>query len=113
MNICSGRKQQTDKTPGYCIFYDSNEPMQNYLLSCYNREGIEDVSDKEKEELRGIWKSRKRGISFPVKGLFQKLLCIIVVLLLAIAVTTIDEFREMHGFVEAAARAVLATDIQY
>lgn len=113
VNIYGERAQQPQKAPGYCIFYDSNEPMQNYLLSCYNRAGAEDVTDKEKEELRGVWKSRERRISFLVKGLLQKLLCIIAVLFLAIAVTTIDEYREMRGFVEAAERAVLATDIQY
>lgn len=113
VNICGERKPQTERTTGYCIFYDSNEPMQNYLLSCYNREGDENVSDKEKEELRGIWKNGERRSSLVAKGLLQRLLCLMAVFLLAIAVTTIDEYSEMKGFVQVAAQAVSATDIRY
>lgn len=113
VNIHGEGTSQAERTSGYCIFYDSNEPMQNYLLSCYNREGDDNVTDKEKEELKGIWENRERRISIVVKGLIQKLLCLMVIVLLAIAVTTIDEYTEMNGFVRVAAQAVSATDIRY
>lgn len=112
VNVYGEKLQLPEKKNGCCIFYDTNEPMQNYLLSCYNRETGEDVSAKEKEELKSIWKGREKSFLFSVGDLFKKLLCIFAMILLAIAVTTIDEYEEMYGFVEAAERAVLASNMQ-
>ncbi|MBQ8597650.1 MAG: hypothetical protein IJ409_07680 [Lachnospiraceae bacterium] len=112
VNVYGERLQPAEKKSGCCIFYDSNEPMQNYLLSCYNREGGEDVSAKEKEALKSVWTVSENKLLFSVGELLKKLLCIFAVLILATAVTTIDEYREMYGFVEAAERAVWVSNIQ-
>lgn len=112
VNVYGERLQLSGPKRGCCIFYDSNEPMQNYLLSCYNRESSEDVTVKEKEELKSIWMMPEKKSLFSVGELFKKLLCILAMLILATAVTTIDEYPEMYGFVEAAERAVLVSNIQ-
>ena len=112
VNIPGGNSPKPEKRSGYCIFYDSNEGMQNYLLSCYNRETAEDVSLEEKEKLKDIWmKGQRKGRCF-IGSFFQKLLCALAVFLLGIAITTIDEYHEMYGFVEAAERAVWVSNLQ-
>ncbi len=112
VNVHDEKAEQTGKKSGYCIFYDANEGMQNYLLSCYNRETAEDVSAEEKEELKDIWISGQRKDRAFGRKFIQKFLCVLVILFLGIAITTIDEYHEMYGFVEAAKRAVLVSNMQ-
>ena len=111
VNINGEGLQPLGKKEGCCIFYDTNEPMQNYLLSCYNREAEEDVSVLEKGELKKVWEIPKKPKSLRGGGFIKKFLCLLLVLILAIAVTTIDEYREMYGVVEAARKAVLVSNM--
>ena len=112
VNVHDEKSEQTGKRSGYCIFYDANEEMQNYLLSCYNRENVEDVSIEEKEELKNIWISGQQKDRVLGSKFIQKCLCVLIILFLGVAITTIDEYHEMYGFVEAAKRAVLVNNIQ-
>lgn len=112
VNVHGESLQSPEKKPSCLVFYDSNEPMQNYLLSCYNRELSEDVSAEEKEELKSIWEMPEKKTVVSAGTFWKKIFGIFMLLLLAMAVTTIDEYGKMYGFVEAAERAVLASHIQ-
>lgn len=112
VNVHGESLQSPEKKPSCLVFYDSNEPMQNYLLSCYNRELSEDVSAEEKEELKSIWEMPEKKTVVSVGAFWKKIFGIFMLLLLAMAVTTIDEYGKMYGLVEAAERAVLASHIQ-
>lgn len=101
-----------EKKSSCLIFYDSNEPMQNYLLSCYNRELSEDVSLQEKEELKSVWETPAKKPVFSGGAFWKKVFGMLMILLLATAVTTIDEYGKMYGFVEAVKRAVIISQIQ-
>lgn len=111
VNINGEDLQSFGRKEGCCIFYDTNEPMQNYLLSCYNREGEENVTVLEKEELKSVWKTQKTPGDLWTGNFIKKFLCLLLVLILAIAVTTIDEYREIYGFVETAKKAVLVSNM--
>ena len=71
--------------------------MQNYLLSCYEQKNKEQGSGK---------KTKKSGQPSSIKSTAKRFFYGGCVILLAIAVTTINDYNKMHGFVEAAGRAV-------
>jgi len=109
VNIYGGGQRMPGRKEGYYIFYEKNEPMQNYLLSCYGRK----TTDKT---LRGLpacsikapvkRKVRAGGIGNTIRRLFYGG-CIVV---LAVAVTTINDYHKMYGFVEAADRAIASIE---
>lgn len=113
VNVHGEGVQASEKKGDCCIFYDTNEPMQNYLLSCYNRSVEEGISAKEKEELKAVWNVSPKRCCFWGREWIKRLLCLLLIFLLAIAATTINEYREMNGFVEAAKRAVLISSKYY
>ena len=92
VNIYGGGQRMPGPKEGYYIFYEKNEPMQNYLLSCYER--------RKKIPVR---KEVKAGRIGNVIRRFFYGGCIIV---LALAATSINSFHKMHGFVERADRAI-------
>ena len=110
VNIYSEGLKLSEKKSDCCIFYDTNEPMQNYLLSCYNRNVEEGISLKEKEELKAVWKAtEKKHYLWPGKWI-KGLLILLLTLLFATTATTIDEYGEIRGLVEVAERTVLISE---
>ena len=84
----------TDK--GCCIFYESNEAMQNYMVSCYqNKAGIRKVMETKESS----------GFSY-IKELLQKAFLGIMAVLSAIAITIINNYSCMYDFTMMAARAL-------
>lgn len=79
---------------GCYIFYESNEAMQNYMLSCFKRK------EKLKEE-------EKSALSF-IRELLCKTFLGLTVMLAAVAVVTIDNYRCMYDFTVMAARVLQA-----
>ena len=97
VNIYAKGRELPGKKEGCYIFYEKNEPMQNYLLSCYEQKNKERGSGK---------KIKKSGQPSSIKSTAKRFFYGGCVILLAIAVTTINDSNKMHGFVEAAGRAV-------
>lgn len=104
VNINKNSQFLTNKRKGYFVFYEANEPMQRYLAFCFDRENRR---EKEKgkvtaKEHGGLFKSKKEGtISEAVKRIFYGL----GVLLLAIAISTVNDYGRMRGFVEVMGEA--------
>lgn len=113
VNICKDKQIFPEKSKGYYIFYESNEAMQSYLLSCYKKECresqtyIEEVPEKTTGYLlkHSEWRNPKE--------LLKKLFYGICIAVLATAATTINNFERMNGFVETARKAIVLTDTQY
>lgn len=93
VNIYGNKQEWPGKKNGYYIFYESNESMQNYLIACF-----------ERKRRRGD-AIKKSPFSFgdAIKRLFYGA----GILLLTIAVTAINDYDKMYGFVEAAGQAVI------
>lgn len=98
VNIYGNRQEWPGKKNGYYIFYETNESMQNYMLACFER------------------KKRKpapiENPSFSISNAIRKLFYGACVIILATAVTTINDYDKMYGFVEAADRAVTMTEAE-
>lgn len=108
VNIYSNKQELPGKKDGYYIFYDKNEPMQNYLLFCYEQKNRKVL---KKEEKAGLGESKYAGFHrktsvFSIKDILKRLLYGGGILILTVAVVTINDYDRMHGFVEAAGRAV-------
>lgn len=101
VNIYAKGREMPGKKEGCYIFYEKNEPMQNYLLSCYEQKNKEQGSGKKTRK-----SGRKGGQPSSMKSTAKRFFYGGCVILLAIAVTTINDYNKMHGFVEAAGRAV-------
>ncbi|MDE7286266.1 MAG: hypothetical protein K2N55_05430 [Lachnospiraceae bacterium] len=107
VNIYGNKQELPGRKEGYYIFYDKNESMQNYLLFCYKQKNkkraIKDEMDHERgDELRFFRTSSHASLIDFIKRLIYGG-CIII---LSIAVTTINDYKKMYGFVETAGRAV-------
>lgn len=106
VNIYGNKQELPGKKEGYYIFYDKNESMQNYLLFCYKQKNKKRVNKNEVNRIReddlGFFRTTSRAslIDFIKRLIYGG--CIII---LSIAVTTINDYKKMHGFVEAAGRA--------
>ena len=92
VNIFGGRQRMPGKKEGYFIFYEKNEPMQNYLLACYER--------KKRRPAAGAAGANRLGNT--IRKFFYGG-CIIV---LALSVTAINDYDKMYGFVKTADRAI-------
>lgn len=92
VNIYGGGQRMPGRKEGYYIFYEKNEPMQNYLLYCYGRR----VKAPVRKEMKA------GGIGNTIRKFFYGG-CIIV---LALAVTSINDYHKMYGFVETADWAI-------
>lgn len=108
VNLYPQEKSHTDKQEGCYIFYETNEAMQDYLVSCYERkkQRPEHITKTEKEE-----KTQEGKSSFWMKFL-QKLIYGFLILILAVAVITIDDYNKMHEFTEIAAKAIDAAEVK-
>lgn len=95
VNLYPGQKVPgTEK--GCYIFYESNEAMQNYMVSCYQRKsGIR----------RTVEAKRNSGFTY-MKELLQKVFLGIMMLISAVAITVINNYSCMYDFTVMAARAL-------
>lgn len=94
------RQEIADGKDGCYLFYESNESMQNYMISCYERKNKTPVREKETE------KGRNTGL---LKKLFQNILLGCAAVIVALAVAAIGSYGGMHDFALTAARALQET----
>lgn len=94
VNIYGSRQEWPGKKNGYYVFYETNEAMQNYLISCYE-------GNQKQSSLTTVQKS-----SFSIGDIIKKLFYGGCIIILTIAVTTINDYNKMQGFMEVAAQAV-------
>lgn len=92
---------------GCCIFYEANEAMQNYLISCYRSRS----SGKEKKnaDLRAV--SMKKGakeknVSVYIKEVLRKIFLSFTAILAAVAAAIISDYNCMYDFTMMAVRAL-------
>ena len=110
INLYSGGELPGQKE-GCFIFYEKNEAMQNYLVSCYERKlrGHEDdrrnlICQKEKVSEKILLKERTGSLC--LRCFLQKLLLFLMVIIAALSALTISSYQQMSEFTEMAARAV-------
>lgn len=97
VNIYGNKQEWPGKKNGYYIFYESNEPMQNYLIACFER----------KKRKTAVIESPAFSLGDAIKRLFYG----VGILLLTLAVTTINDYDKMYGFVETADRVVTMAEM--
>lgn len=107
VNIYGNKQELPGKKEGYYIFYDKNESMQNYLLFCYKRKNKKrinknEISHGEGNDL-GFFRTTSRTSLIDI---IKRLIYGGCIIILSIAVTTINDYKKMYGFVETAGRAV-------
>lgn len=95
VNIYGNKQEWRGKKNGYYIFYESNEHMQNYLIALSERKRRNDVIKKT---------------TFSFGDTIKRLFYGAGILLLTLAVTAINDYDKMYGFMEAAGRAVVMTE---
>ena len=95
VNIYGNKQEWPGKKNGYYIFYETNEPMQNYLLVCFER--------KKRKHLPA------EKASFSIGDTIRRLLYGVFIIILITAVTTINDYDKMLGFVETTGKAVAMT----
>lgn len=92
---------------GCCIFYETNEAMQNYMISCYR---AKDKAGEEKETAPRLMRfKRKReeaSVYLYIKELLQKVFLSITAILAAVAVAIISNYNCMYDFTMMAVRAL-------
>lgn len=104
VNLYGQEKPHADKKEGCYIFYETNEAMQDYMVSCYERK-----KQKPEHTIKAEKKEEEKD-SFWIKFL-QKLIYGFLIIILAVAVITIDDYNKMHEFTEIAARAIYAAEV--
>lgn len=97
VNIYGNKQKWPGKKNGYYIFYESNEPMQNYLIACFER----------KKRKAAVMESPVFSLGDAIKRLFYG----VGILLLILAVTTINDYDKMYGFVETAGRVAAMAEM--
>ncbi len=98
VNIYGNKQEWPGKKNGYYIFYETNEPMQNYLVSRFER---------EKRKSDTIEKT-----SFSIGEAIRKFFYGACIILLTIAVTAINDYSKMYGFVEIIDKAVTMAEAE-
>lgn len=77
-----------ERKDGYYIFYENNEAMQNYLLSCYQRQ--------QKRAFAGLgWKKVRGGFW---KNFLMKIMLCGLIIAISVAVITISDYDKMNDF---------------
>lgn len=96
MNLYNNQELPGEKEGCY-IFYEVNEPMQNYLISCYERKNKRNIQEKtaKTEKKYSFW-----------DNLLQKVFFMLMTILAAVSVITINHYERMHEFVIMAAKAM-------
>lgn len=96
VNIYGKNQEWPGKKNGYYIFYESNESMQNYLIACFKRKNRRNDAIKKEP--------------FSFGDTIRKIFYGAGIILLTLAVTTINDYDKMQGFVEAAGRAAVMSE---
>ncbi len=92
VNIYGSKQEWPGKKNGYYIFYETNEPMQNYLLACFERKKRKPVPIEK--------------TSFSIGDAIRKLFYGAGIILLTVAVSTINDYDKMQGFVVTTDKAI-------
>ena len=87
---------------GCYVFYESNEAMQSYLVSCYKRRDRSGVRERELSPGR-------TGRFFLWTEFFRKIGLLLLIAVTAAAVTAVDSYGKLHDFVQIAVRAIQET----
>lgn len=101
VNIYAKGRELPDKKEGCYIFYEKNEPMQSYLLSCYEKKNREQENTETQKK-----NERKVHLPYAIKDTAKRIFYGGCIIILAIAVTAINDYNKMHGFAEAAGKAI-------
>lgn len=101
-------KQKLPGTEEGCyVFYESNEAMQNYMLSCYKRQNR---MEEKKQAVRQILAARsetgKNSVLIGIREILRKTLFCITIMLAAMAAAIISNYRCMYDFTMMAVRAL-------
>ena len=108
VNIYGKNHELPGNKEGYYVFYEKNEAMQNYLLLCYQR----------KEKGRSVRETVRQDASGDMHLLMPKRWTVLVgdtirkifyggcIIILAAAVTAVNDYGKINGFVEAADRVM-------
>lgn len=100
-------KQEMGAEEGCYIFYETNEAMQNYLLSCYKRRN----KVKNEANVRKMSVKQKTGGSFTfsyIKEILRKMLLCFTVIIAALIAAIIGNYNCMYDFTMMAVRALQA-----
>lgn len=85
------KQEITGAENGCYIFYEANVPMQNYMLSCYERKNR--AVDKEKVLI-------KKNVNADFcRNLLQKMLLAFAAIIAAVSVAIISNYNGMYDFV--------------
>lgn len=108
VNIYGEKQILPDKSKGYFVFYESNEAMQNYLISCYQRENEKEQAKFASDRGSSGAQLRAAGVGkvSTIGSVLKKILYSVCIMILTIAVITINDYDKMYGFMETAHRAV-------
>ena len=115
VNICKDKQLTPEQSKGYYIFYETNEAMQNYLVSCYEKESRK---QREKHEEQRVCRRGQQDLPGHLNRRFageilKKFFYGIGILVLATAVTAINDYEKMYGFMETADCAVSFAETTY
>ncbi len=112
VNIYGNRQELPGRKEGYYIFYDKNESMQNYLLFCYRQKGGGTMAGEDgKGMILPVSKRlHRKAVLFSLGVLIKKIIYGGCIIILIIAVSAINDYDKMYGFVEAAGRAIAMTE---
>lgn len=110
VNIYGNKQELPGKKDGYYIFYDKNEAMQNYLLFCYRQMKKKGMGRMETSRTEGdVSRFSRTASRASIKEIIKRLIYGGCIVILSIAVTAINDYKKMYGFVEAAGRAAELT----
>ncbi len=102
------------RTTGFQIFYDNNEAMQNYLLEWTGSAGKKRMAEKsdEQERLSVPALFPKEEKKRTAHGAMSVQLCLILVVLVAIVITSTDSYDKMEELNRSAKEVFFAIENQ-
>lgn len=101
------RQELPGTEEGCYIFYESNEAMQNYMLSCYKRKNKAGENNEAKPADRDKRPDMGKGSVFTyVREILWKIFFCFTIIIAAVAVASISNYRYMYDFTMMAARAL-------
>lgn len=115
VTVCREKQLFSKENGGYYIFYESNEAMQGYLLFCSEGKNRQPQPEADKQQQKRADKlgvvQKGKSISFFDGRFFgellQRIFYGICIVLMAAALTAINDHEKMNGFVELAEKAIM------
>ncbi|MGN0377305.1 MAG: hypothetical protein ACI4ED_06690 [Suilimivivens sp.] len=102
-----GKQELPGTEEGCFIFYESNEAMQNYMLSCYKRKNrLKEDPKRKRRDLKVKQETEEIPFFAYIKEILQKAFFCLAVMFAATAVAIISNYRCMYDFTMMAVRAV-------